>query len=96
MYGDIANAGEGLQNLGLYSAPLDFEEIEVLFLNDADLQLCHGASVFAVLSDKQLIWSPVVKIKWYWGPNITQIPMGIQNCLQNYMWLKYYCFISIA
>ena len=31
MYGDIAIAGEGLQNLGLNSAPLDLEEVGVFF-----------------------------------------------------------------
>ena len=50
-YGDVTNAGEGLQNLGLCSALRAFEQGGIFFVPHL---LWHGASVFPVSSE----WPP--------------------------------------
>jgi hypothetical protein len=48
LYGDVTNAGEGLQNLGLYSALRAFEQGGIFIVPHP---LWHGTSVFPVSSE---------------------------------------------
>jgi hypothetical protein len=48
-YGDVTIAGEGLQNLGLYSVLMALEQGEGVFLVSHLRR--HGTSVFAVSSE---------------------------------------------
>jgi hypothetical protein len=49
VYGDVTITGEGLQNLGLCSALRTFEQRGIFIVPHL---LCHGASVFTVLSER--------------------------------------------
>jgi hypothetical protein len=50
IYGDVTIAGEGLQNLGLYSALRAFEQGGIFFVPHL---LCYEASIFPVSLEGQ-------------------------------------------
>jgi hypothetical protein len=86
LYGDATIAGEGLQNLGLCSAFMAFEQGGIFIVPHL---LWHGTSVYPVSSENKLYCTNGVVLKGtrllYINGSESLQTNGVINCLQSWL-----------